>query len=685
MLRFGIDVGGTFTDLVAVDDASGDARHFKLPSTPADPAIGIADGVAALLAQVSAAGEAVAFLGHGTTVVTNLIIERRGAPTALLTTAGFRDVLEIGRQTRPDLYDYTVERPQPLVPRHLRLEIPERLDADGNVLTPLDERAVEQAASLLKREGVAAVAVGFLHAYKNDAHERRAGEILRRLLPDAFISMSSEVLPEFREFERLSTTVINAYAGPRMARYLAGFADRMAGQGVRVSPYVFHSNGGLMSIGTASQFPVRTCVSGPAAGVIGASAIGVAAGFPDLVTFDVGGTSTDVSLVEAGQPAFTAERSVSGYPVRVPMVDIEAIGAGGGSIARLDDAGALKVGPQSAGADPGPVAYGRHGNAVTVTDANLVLGRLNPNALLGGRLDVDLDAARRAIAEQIAAPLGLSVEAAAEGILRIANAGMARAIRSISTERGRDLRHFSLFAYGGAGPLHAGDVARELGIPRIVVPVEPGTLCARGILHSDLTFDLVRTRITRACPDAWPDIATAFDELMQAAAAVLDRERVGALAREARHGVDARYEGQNFEVYVGLDGIALDGNPHGIEAEFIRRFRAAHTEVYGYDIPDRPIEIVTLRLKMIGHVAKPGPGSTAAAAGGPAEIDRRRVYFDAATGWRETPVFSRTALTPAERLHGPAIIEEMSATTVLHPGQTAVLDTAGNLILTMTK
>jgi N-methylhydantoinase A len=347
VIRIGIDVGGTFTDLVAVDEASGEARHFKLPSTPSDPAVAIADGVAALLQQTGASGDAIAFLGHGTTVVTNLIIERCGAATALLTTAGFRDVIEIGRQTRPDLYDYTVERAPPLVPRHRRIEIAERLDADGNVLVALDEEAVARAAATLIAEGIEAVAVGFLHAYRNDIHERRAGEILRRLMPGAFIALSSEVLPEFREYERLSTTVINAYAGPRMAGYLAGFARDVKASGALVVPYVFHSNGGLMSVATASRFPVRTCLSGPAAGVIGAAAIGEAAGFPDLVTFDVGGTSTDVSLVEAGRPAFTAERSVAGYPVRVPMVDIQVIGAGGGSIAALDDAGALKVGPMS--------------------------------------------------------------------------------------------------------------------------------------------------------------------------------------------------------------------------------------------------------------------------------------------------------------------------------------------------
>ena len=345
-----------------------------------------------------------------------------------------------------------------------------------------------------------------------------------------------------------------------------------------------------MSVATAARFPVRTCVSGPAAGVIGAAAIGRAAGFPDLVTFDVGGTSTDVSLVENGQPAFAAERHVAGYPVQVPMVDIQVIGAGGGSIAALDDAGALKVGPRSAGAEPGPAAYGKGGTAATITDANLLLGRLNPAALLAGRLPVDLAAARAAVTEKVAAPLGLSLEAAAEGILRIATAGMARAIRSVSTERGRDLRRFALFAYGGAGPLHAADVAHELGMPRVIVPAEPGTLCARGILHADLTFDLARTRIMLADPAGWRQTAAAFAEMSREGGDILDRERVPMADRHTVRGIDARYEGQNFEVQVGLDGIALDGDVGRIDAEFARRFRAAHAEIYGYDIPGRAVE-----------------------------------------------------------------------------------------------
>ncbi len=501
-------------------------------------------------------------------------------------------------------------------------------------------------------------------------------------MPDALVALSSEVLPEFREYERLSTTVINAYAGPRIARYLDGFARRMTALGARLPPYVFHSNGGLMSVATAMRFPVRTCVSGPAAGVIGASAIGTAAGFPDLVTFDVGGTSTDVSLVEAGRPAFTAEQMVAGYPVRVPMIDIQVIGAGGGSIAGLDDAGALKVGPHSAGADPGSAAYGRGGAAATITDANLLLGRVNPAALLGGRLPLDLAAARRALAERVANPLGLSLEQATLGILRIATAGMARAIRSVSTRRGHDLRRFALFAYGGAGPLHAGDVARELGMPRVIVPTEPGTLCARGILHSDLSFDLAQTRIMRAGPEAWAEIAAGFDEMARSGTEILDRERVPEADRHSIYGIDARYEGQNFEVHVAFDGLMLAQDAAEFDRDFAGRFRAAHGAVYGYDIAGRAIEIVTLRLRMVGAVAKPGLAAPAAAStSGPASVASRPVYFGHSTGWVETPVYDRDRLSPGAEITGPAIIEEMSATTLLHPAQHASVDPAGNLIV----
>ncbi|MDP6345313.1 MAG: hydantoinase/oxoprolinase family protein, partial [Alphaproteobacteria bacterium] len=457
--RLGIDVGGTFTDFTLIDDGGGEGRHFKVPSTPADPAAAIGRGMLAMFADLALDPSNCRQLSHGTTVATNMVIERRGGRTGLLTTKGFRDILEIGRQDRPHLYDIHARKPPPLVPRHLRFEIAERIDADGAVLTPLDEAEVAAAARRLGEAGVEAVAIGFLHAYRFPEHERRARDIVAELLPGVPISTSSEVLPEYREYERFSTTAMNAYLSPRMGGYLDRFRRRVAEAGVPVPPSTSHSNGGLMSPAVAARYPVRACLSGPSAGVIGACRLAAAAGFQDLITFDVGGTSTDVSLIVDGRPGFTADRAVAGYPIRCPMVDVQVIGAGGGSIAWLDDAGALHVGPRSAAAEPGPAAYGRGGDGATITDANVVLHALNPVALLDGRMAISEDAARAALSRRVAEPLGLAVEAAAVGILRIAVANMARAIRAISTEQGHEVENFVLAAYGGAGPLHAARVA----------------------------------------------------------------------------------------------------------------------------------------------------------------------------------------------------------------------------------
>ena len=402
MYRIGFDVGGTFTDFTLHDTTSGMLRHFKVPSTPADPSEAIESGLRTLLDTLHIAPSEIGFVGHGTTVATNMVIERRGVATGLIITRGFRDVLEIGRQVRPHLYDYTVRTPVPLVPRECRLEVSERIDAAGAVLHALDEAEVAAAADALAAQGVAAIAICFLHSYLNDAHERRAAEIVRARLPHVYLSTSSDVLPEFREFERFSTTAINAYVGPRMERYLDRLLARLSGLGLTAQPYTIHSNGGLMSVESVRRYPVRCCLSGPAAGVVGAAEVARGAGYANLITFDAGGTSTDVSLIERGVPAFASARTIADYPVRSPMVDVHVIGAGGGSIAWLDDAGALKVGPRSAGADPGPVAYGRGGIEPTLTDANIVLHRLDPMALLGGRMLVDAGASRRAIAERIA-------------------------------------------------------------------------------------------------------------------------------------------------------------------------------------------------------------------------------------------------------------------------------------------
>jgi N-methylhydantoinase A len=675
MYRVSFDVGGTFTDFTIHDGHSDSVRHFKVPSTPADPSEAIETGLAALIADLGIQAEEIGFVGHGTTVATNMVIERRGVRTGLITTKGFRDVLEIGRQTRPHLFDYAVGKPPPLVPREHRIEVAGRIDVTGRVLAPLDEAAVREAAQRLIAEGVQAIAICFLHSYLDDAQERRAAEIVREVAPDLYVSTSAGVLPEFREYERFSTTVINGYVGPRMDRYLDRFLRRIGTLGIATQPYTIHSNGGLMSVATVRSHPVRTCLSGPAAGVVGAAEVGRSVGHPNLITFDVGGTSTDVSLIEAGAPSFASSRLVADHPVRTPMVDVHVIGAGGGSIAWIDDAGALKVGPHSAGADPGPVAYGRGGLEPTLTDANIVLHRLNPTTLLGGRMPVDEAAARRVITERIAGPLGIGVEEAALGIIRIAVANMSRAIRAVSTEKGHDLADFALFPYGGAGPLHAIAVAEECDIRRVLVPQEPGTMCARGILMSDLSMDFVKSEISVVDPGSWPEIASRFAAMEESGFAWLEAERVETGRRRFLRVVEARYKGQNHEVQVRLDDEA---SRVSFES-FVAGFRAAHRREYGYDVEDLAIEVVNCRLKVIGVIERPQtrvaePGNVA-----PSPTERREVRF--AEGWVDTPVYVRASLGCGARLEGPAVIEEMSSTTVVGPGQRVSVDALGNLVV----
>ncbi|MGV1831874.1 hydantoinase/oxoprolinase family protein [Agrobacterium vitis] len=673
MYRIGFDVGGTFTDFTAINVKTGEASHYKTSSTPHDPSEAIETGLAYFINERGFRPEDIEFVGHGTTVATNMVIERRGVPTGLITTRGCRDVLEIGRQTRPNLYDYSVVKPEPLVERWMCIEVAERFNANGDVLVALDEEAVRKAAEKMKEAGMKAVAIGFLHSYINDAHERQAAEIVRDVLPDAYVSISSDILPEFREFERFSTTVINAYVGPRMDRYLQRFVERLKTLEIASPPRTIHSNGGLMSVDTVRAYPVRTCLSGPAAGVVGAAKVAQRSGFSNIITYDVGGTSTDVSLVLDGTPAFTTSRLVADYPVRVPMLDIHVIGAGGGSIAAIDDAGALKVGPRSAGAHPGPIAYGRGGSEPTITDANLVLGRLSSDTLLSGRMKVDTAAARRAIDEQIASPLGLSVEEAALGIIRIAVASMGRAIRAVSTEKGHKLSEFALFAYGGAGPLHAGAVAREVGLSTVLVPAQPGTMCARGILLSDIGFDFVRSGVFEATEESWPSVRAQFERMQVEGQAWLDGENAAADKRSMSYVIDARYDGQNHEIQVYM----LDGIDTSYQT-FVESFEAAHRHEYGYDIDGRAIDIVNLRLSVSGAVAAKAD-SEHQPDGSEAKVGSRQVYFD--KGWFETAIYNRSALPIGEPVEGPAIIQEMSSTTIVEPGQSVRVDATGTMII----
>lgn len=678
MYRIGIDVGGTFTDFVMLDTQNGAVSYYKRSSTPHDPSEAIALGLDEFLRNEGVEASQIGFLGHGTTVATNMIIERRGVATGLLTTKGFRDVLAIGRQARPGLYDYRVRKPEPLVPRHARIEVAERLRADGEVLAPLDEAEIAEKARDLMQAGVESIAVCFLHSYRNPAHERAARRTIEALFPGVYVSISSQVLPEFREYERTSTTVLNAYVGPKMRDYTRELRARLKGLEVPVEPMTIHSNGGLLSLQTVEELPVLTCLSGPAAGVVGAAALGQVSGIANLITFDVGGTSTDVSLIADGRPSYTSKREITQFPLKMPMIDIHVIGAGGGSIAWIDDAGALKVGPRSAGAFPGPVAYGRGGTEPTLTDAQIVLQRLNPVAILNGRMPVDREAARAVIKAKIADPLGMSVEDAAFGILTIAIANMSRAIRSISIEHGHNLAEFTLASFGGAGPLHSSDAARECGIAQVLVPQEPGTMCARGILLSDISRDFVRTEMTLADEAGWQRLRKLFDAMIGEGDAWLARENVTLPMRRFDCVVEARYKGQNHEIRIPMP---LEGE--GDLETLLATFQAAYRAEYGNTIPSRPVEVVNCRVRASGAVPKADLSAFRQSGSlDEALLTTREIYFGPDEGWHQARIYARAKLPVGEPVCGPAVVEEMSSTTVILPSQSFRVDAIGNLLIT---
>src|SRR5262245_1882418 len=640
MWRVGVDSGGTFTDVCLVDEASGEIRVWKVASTPDDPSRAIAGGVVEGLREAARTdAAAVGYFGHGTTVATNTLIQHRGAPTGLITTRGFRDLAEIGRQRRPHLYDLQADKPPVLAPRGLRLEVSERLRHDGRVETPLDEDQVRAAVRYLRAAGARAVAVCFLYAYVDDTHERRVRALVETEFPEAFVTCSHEVAPEFREYERLSTTLVNAYLGPVMASYLAALGPRLAAAGVTAAPHITQSDGGVMSFEAAAAQPVRTVLSGPATGVVGGLEVGRRAGFRDLITFDMGGTSTDVSLVEDGRPKLAGELEVHGYPLKAPALDIHTVGAGGGSIAHVDAGGLLKVGPRSAGAAPGPVCYGLGNEEPTVTDANVVLGTLNPRHLLGGRMAIDADRARAAVAK-LAGRLGLDTMATAQGIVSVVTANMARAIRVISVQRGHDPRDYTLVAFGGAGPLHAARLARELEIPRVLVPRHPGILCALGLLLGDLTTHYGRTRLMPATSETLPLMVEAFEELERRAVSWFERDGIEPAAPTLRRSVDMRYAGQNYEL-----PVAFPGEPAGpaLSKALTSAFERAHEQLYGYVAPEEPIQAVTFRLEAVGAVRRAEltrhPRATTGVA--TARIGRRDVWLVEAGGFVTCPVYDR--------------------------------------------
>ena len=672
----GVDVGGTFTDLYAFDLKSGAVHLHKTPSTPANPAVAVLDGLRALGAKSGLNLSDLVRFCHGTTVGTNALIQRRGGTVALITTEGFRDLIEIGRQTRPHMFDFQIDNPAPLVPRHLRFAVAERITAGGRVIVPLAADAVARVVAAVRGSGADACAICLLFAFVNPAHERLLRDALAAAAPDLDISLSSEVQPEFREYERLSTTVLNAYLQPVMSSYLRDIADWVRQAAPAASIGINQSSGGLMSVERARRFPVRTALSGPAAGVIGAVDTARRAGFPDIITLDMGGTSADVTLIRDYAPATSFDRDIEGFPARLPSLDINAVGAGGGSIAWFERDGLMKVGPQSAGAAPGPACYGLGGAAATVTDANLVLGRLPRSGLLGGGMRLDAAASRRAIAP-LAERLGFSVERTAQGVLGIVVANMVRAIRAVSVERGHDPRRFALFPFGGAGPLHASDVARSLGITRILVPLAPGILCAQGLIVSDLRESFVRTRPTPLDGDHEATLRALIGELRADAEAWFDAEGVAIAKRACRIVLDMRYVGQNFELAVDL-GEAV--SPPG-GAALRRLFFAEHERSYGFHAVDDAIEIVNYRLVAIGRLRQPEPPpAPARRAAAPVPTGQRPVWFAGAAAL-DTPIHDRASLRPGDRLTGPAVIEQMDATTLLFPSDRLAVDAAGDLII----
>lgn len=675
--RIGVDTGGTFTDIFAHDPESGAIRRHKRPSTPEDPSRAVLLGVAELGEKIGADLAGATRIGHGTTVGTNALIQRRGGRIALITTKGFRDLLEIGRQIRPHMFDLQRDAEPPVVPRERRFEIVERVGPDGAVLRPLAASELERVVEEVRDSGAEAVAVCLLFGFLNPSHEQAAGEALARALPDLDVSLSSAVRPEFREYERFTTTALNAYLQPVMARYLGAVDAGLRALAPAARIGVNQSNGGLMTAEAARRFPIRTALSGPAAGVVGAQSVGRASGRRDLITIDVGGTSADMALIRGGEADMSFERAVADFPIRLPMIDIHTIGAGGGSIAWFDRDGLLKVGPESAGAVPGPACYGRGGDRPTVSDANLVLGRLG-DELVGGDMRLDRQAAEQAMAT-IAEPLGLGVERAALGVVDIVTANMVRAIRAISIERGYDPRRFALMPFGGAGPLHARGVAAELGMAEIIVPRSPGVLCAEGLLAADQKEDFTapcRLRIEAGGEAALAEAATA---LSARAETWFAEEGIAPARRRVALALDARYVGQNFELPTPLVDAAPGAAAPPPLDEIRARFFAAHRQAYGHADESQPVEAITLRLTALG-AAEPFAERAPEAGAAPEPAAGRPVWFDSDHPV-ETPVYRRETLPMGARIEGPAIIEQLDAVTPIHPGDVATVDAAGALLI----
>ncbi|MAU98257.1 MAG: methylhydantoinase [Fulvimarina sp.] len=683
--RLAIDIGGTFTD-VALDTGAGTIGATKVLTTHKAPEEGVIDGVLRLLGSHGLGPADIGLVLHGTTLATNAIIERKGAKTALVATQGFRDVLEIGYEDRYDQYDLGIEKPRALVPRDLRFTVPERITFDGEVLKPLDEAAVEALVPAIAAAGVEGLAIAFIHAYARGDHEARARDILARALPDVSISISSEVSPEAREYERTVTTAVNAYVQPLMAGYLGRLEQRLQAEGFAAPVLLMTSGGGLTTLQTARRFPVRLVESGPAGGAILAAEVAKACGEARVLSFDMGGTTAKICLIDDGTPqtarVFEVDRQSrfakgSGLPLRIPVIEMIEIGAGGGSIARLDALGRITVGPDSAGSEPGPVAYGRGGTEPTVTDADLTLGRLDPDGFAGGTMQLDAAAAKDAIDRAIGAPLKLEAETAAFGISEIVDENMANAARVHAVENGVDVASRTLVAFGGAAPLHAGRLAAKLGIDRVIIPANAGVGSAIGFLHAPIAFEVVRGLYVRLADLDPASIETLFAEMNAAARPIVSAAAGGSELTEARLAY-LRYVGQGHEVPVALPTGPLD------QEDLRGRFEAAYRALFGRIIPEAPVEALSWSLA-VSTPARPAvarPGTAAPAAGAGEAGTLRRLFVPEAARFDKVPVHARSALGPATRLAGPLVITEAATTTVVPDGFDVTVHEEGHLVLT---
>lgn len=679
--RLGIDIGGTFADFALLSN-DGELRTFKVPTRSEDLAGGCLAGLAEFLADQAVEPSAILYWAHGTTVAMNAILERKGARTALLVTEGFRDVLQIRRQLKPDRYDLHRAKPESLVPRSRCLEIRERVLFDGTVRVPLDREHLERQVARLDAEGVEAVAICLLHSYANHQHEDEVRELVRQMLPVAYITVSHEVLPEFREYPRAATTVANAYVGPSLSRYLGRFAEGGREMGIESPLTVFQSNGGITPATGADRLAVNMLYSGPAAGVEGAAYVAGVTGHERAISFDMGGTSCDVCLIQGGRPMLAQEKEVAGFPIRSTRVDVHSIGAGGGSIAWMNAGGLLEVGPDSAGSNPGPAAYGRGGARPTVTDANVVLGRLNGRALLDGRLSIDLDAARAAIGG-LARRLGLTPEETALAILRVVNTNMIGAIRVVSVERGVDYRDCVLIAFGGAGPLHAVEVAREMGFRRVIVPLAPGILCALGLLLADYRRDFTRTRMLTVGRETWKEIAGTFADLERQARSWAQGQSIPLDSSEVFRYAYLRHRGQSHELRVTAPAIRQASHVD----ELLETFHKTHTSAYGYSDPNAQVQITNFHVAFVSRLPRPPTVSLHKRRSthlSDALVARRDVWLQATSGPVLAPVLRRELIPAGSTIHGPAIIEQLDSTTVVPAETQANVDEHGNLIISLT-